>query len=518
MFAIPGIVALVVFIYARPQEFIERLRVIPFLYLFFGLALVGALLDLRVRNLKLTATPQLPWIVLFFLWSSFTVLVHAPTSAASPIMGLLICVILYLLIAQGVQTFRALHVVAGTVLCMVLLVCGVGAHQGFAPMGCVMLDEAAERDTAAGKPDGRPCDTIRTCNLGETEPGADYACEHIGLFGTTSVGGGRVRYRGVLQDPNELALAGGVGLPLAFAFGQVRKGRFGQSVITWTAFALVLLCAVLTGSRGGQLVFATVLAAYFARRFGARGLFIGGLLALPLLLLGGRSGAEAESSTTERLDLLTEALSMWRSHPLLGVGLGQFTEWSYMTAHNSYLLALAELGFPGMVLFSIIVYLSAKVPLVAYRTITPLPRPSSTWNTESTSVGAGDGRHPPLEPLDQCASEHRSGARSTGEHSGSLKAAAGGELLAQGAPLTRPWAMAMTAAFAGLAIGIFFLSFTYHYVLWIYIGLSGAFYSAIRTHYPSFRVRIGMRDFVLVVAVDVVIIVFVFLYTKWALR
>jgi hypothetical protein len=467
MFAIPGIVALVIFIYARPQEFLERLRVIPFLYVFFVLALAGALLDLRVRNLKLASTPQLPWIALFFSWASFTVLVRAPSAAASPIMGLSICIALYLLIAHGVQSFRALHLVAAAVLAMVLLVCGVGAHQGFAPLGCVAIDPNADGgDTAAGKPDGRPCETIRSCYEGATEPGADYACEHIGLFGTTSIGGGRVRYRGVLQDPNELALAGGVGLPLAFAFGQVRKRRIGQRAVTWAAFALVLLCAVLTGSRGGQLVFATVLGAYFARRFGARGFVVGGALALPLLLLGGRSGVEADSSTTERLDLLTEAISMWRSHPVLGVGLGQFTEWSYMTAHNSYMLALGELGFPGMVLFTIIVYLSAKIPLVAYRTVTPQ----------------------------------------------------GAEVLAEGAPLTRPWAMAITAAFAGLAVGIFFLSFTYHYVLWIYIGLSGAFYSAIRAHYPSFRVRFGFRDLAIVVAIDIAIIVLVYFYTRWALK
>jgi O-antigen ligase len=466
MFAIPGIVALVIFIYARPQEFIERLRAIPLLYVFFALAIAGGLLDLRVRNLKLSSTPQLPFIALFFLWASFTVLVRAPSAAVAHIMGLSICIALYLLIAHGVQSFRALHVVAATVLAMVLLVCGVGAHQGFAPLGCVAIDPNVQGDTGAGKPDGRSCETIRSCYEGDTEPGADYACEHIGLFGTTSVGGGRVRYRGVLQDPNELALAGGVGLPLAFAFSQVRKRRLGQRAVTWTAFALVLLCAVLTGSRGGQLVFATVLGAYFARRFGARGLVVGGALALPLLLLGGRSGVEADSSTTERLDLLTEALSMWRSHPVLGVGLGQFTEWSYMTAHNAYMLALAELGFPGMVLFTTIVYISAKIPLVAYRAITP----------------------------------------------------EGPQLLVEGAPLTRPWAMAITAAFAGLALGIFFLSFTYHYVLWIYIGLSGAFYSAIHAHYPSFRVRFGGRDLAAVVAIDIAIIILVFFYTRWALR
>ena len=50
------------------------------------------------------------------------------------------------------------------------------------------------------------------------------------------------------------------------------------------------------------LVFLAVLAAYFVKRFGFRGLALGATLAFPLLLLGGRSGAEASSSTLERID------------------------------------------------------------------------------------------------------------------------------------------------------------------------------------------------------------------------
>ena len=78
--------------------------------------------------------------------------------------------------------------------------------------------------------------------------------------------------------------------------------------------------------------------------------------------------------------------------------------------------------------------------------------------------------------------------------------------------------MALLAAFAGLVVGIFFLSFAYHYVLWIYIGLSGALYSAVRTHDPSFRVRFGLNDLALVVAANVGIVATVYLYTRWALR
>ncbi|HEY4158484.1 MAG TPA: O-antigen ligase family protein, partial [Polyangiaceae bacterium] len=457
MLAIPGIIALIIFIYARPQEFFERLRVVPLLYVFFGLAAFGALLDLRVGNAKLRSTPQLPWVMLLFVWASLTVLIRAPQAAFEHILSLSICVALYLLIAQGVQSFRALHLVAGCVLAMVLFVCSVGAQQGFAATGCVVVDEAVRADNASGKPDGRPCVIPRNCYDGDAEPGAEYLCEHIGLFGTTSIGRGRVRYRGVLQDPNELALAGGVGLPLAFAFGQSKKRAYFRSVLAVLALMLVLLCSVLTSSRGGQLVCLVVLAVYFSKRAGLAGVLLGGVLALPVLLLGGRSGEEAASSTLERIDCWSEAIAMWREHPLLGVGLGQFVEHHYMTAHNSYLLALAELGLPGLLLFGIVVYLSAKIPIAVLRRI-------------------------------------------ASDESGQFRA---------GAPLANAWAMALIAAFAGMAVGIFFLSFTYHYVLWIYVGLSGALYSAVRRHDPGFRVRLSGRDFVWLTLLACALIVFV---------
>ena len=463
MFAIPGIVGLVFLIYVRPQEFYGPLRSVPLLYVCFGLWLFGVFLDWKTGNLRWQKTPQLALVVTFFAWASATVLVNEPGQAFKSISGLAICVVLYLSIAHALQTFRALHFVAATVLVVVLFVCAVGTEQGFAPNGCVTIDESMPGDTATGTPDGRPCDTPRTCYESGAEPDAEYMCERIGLFGTTSIGRGRVRYRGVLQDPNELALAGGIGLPLAFALGKQQGSSVKRGVLIAVTLALVGACAVLTGSRGGQLVFLAVLAVYFTKRFGWGGLALGGLLALPLLVLGGRGGEEAQSSTVERIDCWAEALSIWRAHPLFGVGLGRFGQYHYMTAHNSYLLTLAELGLPGMVLFTALIWLSAKIPL---RVLQSFPATRTD---------------------------------------------------ADGTMLARRWAMAMVAAFAGLGVGIFFLSFAYHYVLWIYLGLSGALYSAVRTHVPSFQVRFGVLDLGLVVAADLAIIGSLFVYTRGVL-
>jgi O-antigen ligase len=466
MFAIPGILALVAFIYGRMQEFVEVLRVVPLLHVFFALAAFGIALDLRIGASRPKATPQFLLVGLFFVWCLCTVAFSAPTNLASRALELAVCVALYLVIAHGVQSFRALHVVAGLLLGLVLMVAAVGVHQGFAPESCIVVDESVPGDTTTGKPDGRPCTTPRECYLGSAEPGAHYLCEHVGLFGTTSIDKGRVRYRGVLQDPNELALAVSIGLPLAFAFAQLPgRYRWPRRLLMVLALGLVLMCAILTRSRGGQLVFLAVLAAYFVQRFGWRGAIPGGVLALPLLLLGGRSGAEASASTLQRTDCWYEALSMWRSHPLTGVGFGQFGEYHYLTAHNSYLLTLAELGLLGMLLFSAILYVSLKIPLTLLRQI----------KSARTQPGAA------------------------------------------AVAVLKPWAMALIAAFSGLMVGIFFLSFAYHYVLWIYVGLAGALYSAIRRHDPSFKVSFGWRDLGVVAAVNLGIIVFVFFYTRWAL-
>lgn len=453
MLAIPGIVLLVAVIYARPQEFLGPLSAVPLLYLLFGLALFGIVLDLRLGNSRLASSPLLPWVAIFVLWSFVTLLWSVPSAASAHTRELLICLALFLLIAHGVQTFRALGAVGITVLAMALLVSAVGIQQGFASTGCVQINESIPGDQTSGKWDGRPCETARECYLGDPEPGAQYMCEHIGWFDTTSVGKGRVRYRGVLQDPNELALAGAIGLPLAFAIGRRRRHPISRTLLVLLSFAAILVCTVLTRSRGGQLVFLTVLAAYFLKRFGWKGLVAGGTLALPLLVLGGRGGEEASSSTLERADCWIEALSLSRENPIFGVGFGQFGQYHYLTAHNSYMLSLAELGLPGMFFFTMLVYLAVKIPLQAVR---------------------------------------------------------------QGAGSAQPWAMALLAALAGLAVGMFFLSFSYHYVLWIYLGLAGALYAAMRTHDPGFHVRVGFKDLVYVGAIDVGIIGLVWLYTKLA--
>src|SRR5262245_25110971 len=103
MFAIPGIIALVFLIYARPQEFYVELAIVPLLHVCFALALYGVLVDLRVGNSRLHATPQLPWVLALFVYASIGLLIQAPVGAFGHITELAVCVALYALVAHGVQ-------------------------------------------------------------------------------------------------------------------------------------------------------------------------------------------------------------------------------------------------------------------------------------------------------------------------------------------------------------------------------------------------------------------------------
>jgi O-antigen ligase len=176
-----------------------------------------------------------------------------------------------------------------------------------------------------------------------------------------------------------------------------------------------------------------------------------------MLLLGGRSGEGADSSSEERLGCWSEALSMFRENPLTGVGAGQFTEHHFLTAHNSFLLTLAELGPLGFLLWTLALYFAFKITVRIQIDLAARP-------------------------------ETR---------------------------IARSWAMALFASLTGLAVSAFFLSIAYHTALWIYLALPGALYAAVRKHAPEFQVRLTWRDVGLVLGADTALIVAIAVYLRF---
>ena len=137
MFILPGLLCLVAFILVRPFEFIAPLREIPFLYIFFALAAYGYLLDLRQGRSTIRPVPHLAWAIAMTVWCLLTITIRAPNSLVAEGIKLLVAVVIYLLIAHGIQTFRAFEALALTILLCTLWISVVCVHQGMQPSECV---------------------------------------------------------------------------------------------------------------------------------------------------------------------------------------------------------------------------------------------------------------------------------------------------------------------------------------------------------------------------------------------
>jgi len=72
----------------------------------------------------------------------------------------------------------------------------------------------------------------------------------------------------------------------------------------------------------------------------------------------------------------------------------------------------------------------------------------------------------------------------------------------------------MLVSLAGIAVGIFFLSFTYKQLLFVWFGLAGALYRIVKKSDDTFHVKIGWKDVVGVVGGNVTILGLLYVYTR----
>jgi O-antigen ligase len=162
----------------------------------------------------------------------------------------------------------------------------------------------------------------------------------------------RIRGAGFLSDPNDLAQILLIALPLAFIAW--RRGRMVSNVfVVVVPAALLLWTTYLTHSRGGLLALAAVALMAARKKIGTSAstalaaVFILGMLALDFT--GGRGISAADGA--DRLEAWANGLEMFKSAPLFGIGFNGFTDLYEITAHNSFVLCLAELGLLGSTLW-----------------------------------------------------------------------------------------------------------------------------------------------------------------------
>ena len=163
----------------------------------------------------------------------------------------------------------------------------------------------------------------------------------------------RLRSTGIFNDPNDLALIIVIGMMLSLYF--MLDPQRGFLRLLWI-IPLAVLCYALymTQSRGGLISLLAAFSTLAVSRFGLRGAVVAACVAAGVIAAGGRMvdyDAIVDGTGQTRIQIWSEAMSLFREYPMFGIGQAELTEELGQVAHNSFLHCFVELGFFGGTLF-----------------------------------------------------------------------------------------------------------------------------------------------------------------------
>jgi hypothetical protein len=156
----------------------------------------------------------------------------------------------------------------------------------------------------------------------------------------------RTRGLGILNDPNDLAQVFLVAIALLGGFW-VKRALVRNMIVIVPLMALLIYGTSLTKSRGAMLTLGVVMMVWLARKINVVAALLMGAAGLLMLVALNFTGGRDLARDDGRLMAWSAAITMFKSHPVLGVGWNLFGEHHDLTTHNSYLLCLAELGTVG---------------------------------------------------------------------------------------------------------------------------------------------------------------------------
>jgi O-antigen ligase len=206
------------------------------------------------------------------------------------------------------------------------------------------------------------------CSMVLALHGVEQIQTGVGWTGIPLIDDGRIQYVGIFNDPNDLGLLFAATLPMAFF---LRRGAGFLARLFWLAGGLLLLYGIyLTNSRGAMLAVLVIAGAYVWHHRGmltAGALGVVGLACMEMLSSRMQELDAGEESAAGRVDAWYAGMQMFLSHPLFGVGANNFTDYNNLTAHNSFVLVLAETGFVGFLLWLAFVGYSFRMMMVLLR-------------------------------------------------------------------------------------------------------------------------------------------------------
>jgi hypothetical protein len=158
----------------------------------------------------------------------------------------------------------------------------------------------------------------------------------------------RIRAVGYLSDPNDFAQFLLTVIPLV-ALAKTSGNMLRNFFLVMVPCTLLIYGVYLTHSRGALLALTVVAVIAISRRVPMWVSIASGTLLFVGMKVSGFTGGRDVSvdAGADRIDLWGAGLHMFRSSPLWGVGYGKFVDFYWATAHNSFVLCLAEVGLIG---------------------------------------------------------------------------------------------------------------------------------------------------------------------------
>jgi len=182
---------------------------------------------------------------------------------------------------------------------------------------------------------------------------------------------GRIRWIGIFSDPNDLGLTILAFTPLAVINLLNGKNSAPRRILWGIALAVLVYALYLTNSRGPFIGLLAILIFVMCKRIGlVRGLVVGIILGSILLVAGPSRMSDMsidEASASGRIDAWATGLNLLLWRPILGVGFHNFTEHHHLTAHNSVVLCMSELGLVGLYVWLLLIYSSFREMAIVQR-------------------------------------------------------------------------------------------------------------------------------------------------------
>jgi len=246
---IPVHCGLISVIYVRPQELIGFFARFPCCTCCSLSAVFGLLLDLRLGHITSLATPQLPYVIALWGWmiSRYS---STRQEAMTTATNMAIVVVLFVLVSQGIQSFRAFSRLDWSCGCFGFFLKRHRHPQGQQPLAA-SPSTCADATTCPSRPRRRPWRTTLECR-GAALSRVPSIFASVWPVGTTSDRSGTGALPRGAARPQQMAIAVSAALALVFAW-QTRRKSLLWRVIAVVSLVMTGYCVFLTQSRGGLL-------------------------------------------------------------------------------------------------------------------------------------------------------------------------------------------------------------------------------------------------------------------------